>query len=352
MKTNFNFSAINPYIETNIVSNKETIQGELIKWGTDNKYPSYLMDLYKNVPTLKAVVDTYVNYITGDGIEGSFVNKEELVEIIEEFAKSYVIYGGAALNILRNRLGIISKICVMDFRTVRKSTDDKIFLYSKSFGDNCRSRSTKIIKIPAFDPEDKTQLSSIVYISNSKYTNYPTPIYEAAIKACEIEKSIDEYHLNAINNGFVSSAIVNLNNGIPDDEMKQEIEEMFTNKFTGKENAGRVIISFNNDKEHGATIEKVDTDDFSERYNTLATRSKQSIFTAFRITPTLVGIPTENNGFSAEQYKEQYVLFYTTVIRSIQKLIIRTLSNILETEIKIIPFKLDFDDATNITDVK
>lgn len=351
---NLAFAAINPFLEENKVSSEEKIVGEIIRWGLDNKYPNYLKDLYKNVPTLKSVIDTCVDYTAGEEVTGECImTADDLQDVIKEIALSYYIYGGFALNILRNRMGLVSKICVMDFRSIRFGADGKKILYSTDFVNKDRFRHNTGVKVlPEFDPNDKKQLSSVFYYKNNKYTTYPMPIYEAAITSCEIEKSIDEFHLNSINNGFMGSVIVNMNNGTPDDEIKEEIERMFTEKFTGKENAGRVVISFNNDKEHGATIEKIDTEDFSDRYESLAKRSRQNIFTAFRCTPTLCGIPTDNNGFSADEYDQQYALFYNTVIRPVQKLIIRKLNYILSTDLTITPFKIDFDNTKNIDDVE
>lgn len=144
----------------------------------------------------------------------------------------------------------------------------------------------------------------------------------------------------------MGSVIVNLNNGTPTDEQQDEIEKLFNEKFCGKENASRMVISYADDKEHQTTIEKIDTEDFSERYKTLADRSQKCIFTAFRCTPTLCGIPTENNGFSAEQYNEQFKLFNRTTIRPVQKMIIRELNKIFGEEyFEITPFTIDFDNT-------
>lgn len=348
------FAGIDPYIETHKVIPEEKVVGKIIKWGVDNKYPVYLDDLYKNVPTLKSVIDTCVDYTSGESVESqSIMDIDELHEVIKEIALSYYKYGGFALNVLRNRMGLVSRICVMDFRALRLANDKLTIFYNPDFATKERMRNIdKAKRLPLFNPEDKTQYSSVLYYKNNKYANYPTPIYEAAITSCEIEKSIDDYHLNNINNGFMGSVVVNLNNGTPDDEMKKEIEHMFTEKFTGKENAGRVVIAFNDDKEHAATIEKIDTEDFSERYNTLATRSRQNIFTAFRCTPTLCGIPTDNNGFSAEEYDQQYSLFYNTVIRPVQKLIVNKLKYVLNADLVIEPFKIDFNNTKNIKDVE
>lgn len=342
------FSAIDPYLEKNKQEGTEKeVSGQgFVYWGDNNKYPSYLNELYNKVPTLQSIINTCVDYTVGNGVNSiySYINDDDAENIILEIAKSYFIYGGFALNILRNRLGDIAKICVMDFKKLRVSKDGKIVYYAEDYDKRQYSRC-KWEKYPSFDANEK-QNNSIFYFKNSKYTHYPIPVYGAAITACEIEKSIDDYHLNSINNGFMGSVLVSLNNGIPTEEIQKEIENLFNEKFCGKENASRMVISYANDKDHQATIEKIDTEDFSERYKTLADRSKQSIFTSFRCTPTLCGIPTENNGFSSEQYNEQFNLFNKTVILPVQKLILRQLTKILGNNyFTIEPFTIDFKNT-------
>lgn len=257
-KVKLSFAALNPYVETNQIKGVEKeVSGQgMVWWGQNNHYPAYLNDLYNNVSTLQAIINTCVDYTVGDGVESTnaYINNEDAENIIFEIAKSYFIYGGFALNILRNRLGEISKVCVMDFKKIRSSKDGKALYYAENYSEKQYSRY-KWVKYPRFNPEEK-QMSSIYYYKNSKYTTYPIPTYGAAITACEIEKSIDEYHLNSINNGFMGSVIVSLNNGVPTDEVQEEIEKMFNEKFSGKDNAGRIVISYADDKDHQATMKR------------------------------------------------------------------------------------------------
>ena len=39
--------------------------GKWVEYGYDNKYPDYLLDLYRNSPTNHAVIDKMVKMITG-----------------------------------------------------------------------------------------------------------------------------------------------------------------------------------------------------------------------------------------------------------------------------------------------
>ena len=49
------------------------------------------------------------------------------------------------------------------------------------------------------------------------------------------------------------------------------------------------MISYNESDENKTTIERLNGDDFDDKYNALSERSKSQIFTAFRAQPVLFG---------------------------------------------------------------
>ena len=173
-------------------------------------------------------------------------------------------------------------------------------------------------------------------------------MWSSAVLSAEIERNIDRYHLNELENGFAPHYIVSFNNGIPSDEIREEIERNFNEKYTGHQNAGRVLINFCDDKDHGVEIETVDCDDFTDKYNALIDRSKEQLFTAFRCNPNLFGISTAQ-GFNSEEYQSSFQLFQKTVIAPIQAKIQRILDEIfgVEDSIQIKPFSISFDQPTS-----
>ena len=170
---------------------------------------------------------------------------------------------------------------------------------------------------------------------------YPLPVYAASVKACEIERMIDDYHLNSICNGFASSLIVNFNNGQPTDEMKEEIESNFDEKMTGPGNAGRVMFCWNKSKDNATTFEVPPVTDFGEKYKALAENSRQKIFTAFRAYPNLFGLSTAT-GFSIEEFDQAFKLYNRTAVRPVQRLIADAYDRIYGQPgvLNIVPFSL------------
>lgn len=355
------FAALRPRIERNIVLPTETVtsDGDRVKWGDGNAYPDYLLSLYEDVTDLAAVINGTVDYVGGDDVTidpSAFptgkVNHDgdEPRDLVRDLARDYLLYGGFAVLVIRNALGEVAELYYVDLRFLRSNSENTVFYYSEKWGD--RSSNKKEITYPAYMPDltwadldEKARnehAASIVFYKLNKSHVYPRPIYGPAVKACEAERAIDEYHLNAVENSFVASAIVNFNNGIPSDDVKAEIERTFTEKFSGSSNAGRVLFSWNPDKDSATTIDYPKVEDFGEKYNALAKNSRQRIFTAFRANPNLFGIPTESLGFSSEEYDTAFRLFNRTMVQPIQKTIADILAYIFGRDVlTIFPFTLD-----------
>ena len=343
--------AIDQYLEDNIVRPVEINSHKgFIQWGKNNEFPDYLLDLRNNVATLRTLEDGLRDYIAGDGLEiynplyTDVINKkgETLEDIMTYLAEDISIYGGFALNILRNRLGITAEIYYIPFSCIRVSEDLERIYYAPSWA----KARTKYTEYPRFNPEDKTGYSSIFYYKNTHGNLvYPQPLYSSALLSCETEKLINKYHFNSINNNFNGSYIINFNSGKPNQTQKEEIEDHFYDKYTGPENASRPVLCFNDSKDNETTITKIDGEDYGERYKTLSERTRQEIFTAFRATPNLFGIMTETTGFSEQEFAESFKLFNRTTVRPIQRAVSRSLDKILGVGWgKIKPFTINFGE--------
>ena len=110
-RANVKFLALDPYLETNIISPTEKrVPGkDFIEWGTINLYPEYLSDLYNNVATLKSVIDGCVDYIAGDdvtiiplrpGMDDGVMNSrgDTIVEQVKNISHDEEKIGGFALS--------------------------------------------------------------------------------------------------------------------------------------------------------------------------------------------------------------------------------------------------------------
>lgn len=359
---NVKFAAIDQYITRNIITpeEKETKSGgrEMMTWGENNDYPLYLLDLYNNVATLRSIIDGCVDFVTGNDVEpkrtlyDGAMNKtgDSARDIVRLCAASFYHYGGFALQVIRNAVGEVAEIYPLDLRYLRMNKDGNVFYYCEDFGKRY-TRSNNVIVYPAFMP-NANHPASVLYVKNTDTQVYPAPLYAASVKSCEVERAIDTYHLNAIKNGFHSSLFVNFNAGDPGDEIKDEIEKNFVEKFCSEDNAGRVGFSWNTNKDSATTFESLKVDDFADQYTALSKHCRQQIFTAFRANPNLFGIPTESLGFSAEEYKSSFALFNRTEIIPVQQMIVDAFDYVLDMEdsIAIEPFTLMDDEEQTLAD--
>ena len=334
------FAALDRWVEDNMVRPVErVIPGKgFVQWGERNRYPDYIYMLCGEVPTLQSIIEGNIDYVAGDGVtvlrlgdlpDGVMNARGDTVEEqVRDIAGDYEMFGGFALQVMRGMDGSIAGIAYVDMRFLRANEDCTVFWYSEEWN---KGGIGKAVRYPAFIPGlewasldergREEHASSILMVKKTHRQTYPRPLFASAIKSCETERCIDTYHLNAINNGFYGSMIVNFNNGIPVDAVKEEVERDFNDKFAGSENAGRIMFSWNRNRDSRTELITPQIQDYGDRYNTLAARARQQIFTSFRANPNLFGIPTEGKGFSNEEYAESFDLYNRTQIRPVQRLI-------------------------------
>lgn len=370
-RMNFSFAAIGSHVEENIIlPTEKVISGrDMVEWGTKNLYPEYLLTLYNNVPTLRTIINGNIDYVSGDDVTimplvKEYTNNEvnmrgdTIREQVRGIAKDYEIYGGFALQIIRNLAGEVAEIYHIDMRYLRMNKECDVFYYSEKWSKGGRN---DVVVYPAFipklnwsalsDEERERHASSILFIKNVHTQVYPAPLYAASVKACEIERQIDEFHLADIDNHFVSSAIINFNNGDPGDEVKKEVEEELNDKFAGASNGGRIMCSWNKNRESATNIVEFKVEDFGERYKALSQHSRTQIFTAFRAIPLLFGLTSEaNTGFATDEYQQSFKLYNRTQIKPVQRMICDAYDKIYGQHgvLTIIPFSIDGVTEQNV----
>lgn len=322
--------AIDKYLTRTIPSAEECSRPgqNLVTWGDDNLFPEYLDSLYHDVGLLKAIAGGCSDIALGNGITGIDCS------LAKRLAQDWFKYGGFAIQVISDRLGNISSLNYIDLKKLRTNLDCTEFYYSETWG----KYTTKYLKYPKYTGQG----SGIVYVKSTYEGVYPSPLYGAktTLECCELQKEITNYHVASLQNGFSGGVIFQFSNGIPTDEQKSEIEKNILEKFTGSGNSARVLINFSDDQEHGLTLDQLDTVDYGEKYQNLLEHTREEIFTAFRATPNLFGIPTETTGFNEQEYQGAFKLFNRFTIKPFQTALKSTLAGLGYT-LEITPYSLD-----------
>lgn len=322
-----------------------------VNWGKRNDFPNELFSLYNQCPVLSSIVASIRDYVVGNGIEfdsfredGTVNRKGDTIDtLVMRIVIDLVIFGGFAIEVKRNKFKKIAELNWIDTRNVRISEDGERVYVSKSFSTQ---KSGEIFEFPVFRPDSNDNTSILFEKGLNSRGVYPQPDWVGALKDVKILAEISNYNLNNILNNFTPSAIFNFNNGsnLPEDVM-DEIETKIYEKFVGTDCAGRFMLSFNDDREHGLDVERLQDDGLETKYSFLAEQTMKNVYSAFRINPVLLGYNQENIGFNTQEFESAFQLFNKTVIQPIQ----RKISNVFGKKLKLdtpefIPFSISFNN--------
>lgn len=340
---------------TKIVSNTHEIpkykcvsarNSPYVKWGESNDFPDYLYELFHNSSQMAAIILQMKNYVLGNGISSNFplkiVNRkmDTFENFIDKLVFDYLLYGGFAFQIIKNKLGQIAELNHLDFKYVRVDEDETKVFYSKDWSKNRRSP----LVYDRWGINSNSSNSVFYYKGQLTRECYPEPFYISCLTSLEISTQIGTFHLNNLLNGFNPSSIINFNNGANlSESVMEEIETAVTEKFCGTENSSKILLSFNDDITHKTTFERLPDDASIDKYNNLIVTTEKDIFRAFRMNKLLLGDSSESTGFNKQAYLESFALYNKSVIEPIQREIEGVLDISLGKEsVKFNKFELDW----------
>ena len=139
-------------------------------------------------------------------------------------------------------------------------------------------------RIPAFGTSSES--IEILYIKPYVAGHYYfSPVdYQGGLQYCQLEEEIANYHNSNILNGLAPSMLISFNNGIPNEEERELIEQRIYEKYSGSSNAGKFILSFNDSKDNEASIEAVQLSDAHQQYEFLSSESMRKIMVSHRVS--------------------------------------------------------------------
>lgn len=338
-------SVLSNHIDVPTLVDKKTSK-KYISWGDKNTFPSEVWEQYLLCSELQSVVNTVTDYIIGEGVLSSFNYLSDDDETIEEVVKKcvldYVLFGGFAIEGIRNHNGEIVRINYQNVMNVRVDED----LTTAYLSNSWNSWSPKnLVELPLFDRNEKQPHFIFYYRGNITRNINPVPMWVSAMKSVIILNNTRNFHLNNLENNFSVNCIINLNNGNIKSKELAEIKSKLELGYSGTDNAGKFILINNPDKDHAVTIERLESDKFGDLYKSLQDSSTDDVYAAFRINKMLIGANIQT-GFSKEEFADAYELFNKTVIVPLQNNIVRAFSKMM-IDIQFKPFEIFKNNETN-----
>jgi hypothetical protein len=324
---------------------KEQKNRDWVEYGADNNYFQYLIDRYNGSPTNNAAINGISQMIYGRGIDATDSNlKPEQYAMMRrllsdscvmKLSNDLKLFGQAAIQVIYNaeHSAIVEAdhFPVETLRPEKCNEDGEIEAYYYTGDWSELKPSEQPERIPAFGFSQEGL--EILYIKPYRAGfHYFSPVdYQGGLQYAELEEEVGNYHLNNIMNGLAPSMLISFNNGVPDEEMQEQIEQRIKQKFGGSSNAGRFILAFNDSKENEASIEPVQLSDAHNQYQFLSEECMAKIMVSHRIiSPLLLGIKDKTGlGNNADELKTASILMDNTVIRPFQQLLINAFEQIL-----------------------
>lgn len=340
MNMNINFD--NELVSPSINIDKRT---GLIKWGVDNLYPDYILDVYQNKSAIhKKIIDRKVSMTTSQGMEFN-INNQELVrfmnnntsksgdieEVFQQVAYDYWIFGAFSLGIRWSKNGeIIKSIEYIPFHKTRIVGDDIAISNDWSRRKASLDETNIYPRFDLFKNKDKVQIYYHVN-KGAGVDNYPNIDYKPAITSIETEGRIDNFHYNNSRKSFAGSYAVIFKAGKPTNEERAMISRDFEESHTGDSNGGSVVYVFANSPEEAPEFIPLQNNSNDEMYLSLDKRITQKILSAHGITsPQLFGIMDEGMTFKSKgELQEGLDIYQSIEITPVQKLFEKTINKFL-----------------------
>jgi predicted transcriptional regulator len=315
-----------------------------VTFGADNLYPDFLIELFNKSPKHNAIVSAKASYVAGIGTEVFGSNTEEIAkaeaklkninayetyeELKAKVAYDAELFNGFAVEVIWNKAKTApSEYYHIPFKNVRKGLEGD-YVYCADWTDN---KAEKIHYQP-YNPITR-ESKQIYYCQFYRpgQGEYPLPDYVGALKYIEVDTEISNYYLNSIKNGFTAQTHIQLFKGIPTPEEARATARRFKENYQGTDNAGGLIIQYNDPTEKESVINNLQPSDFDKQFDLLNKTVQQEIFVAHKVnSPMLFGVRVESQLGGRSELIEAYEMFHHAYIEPRQQKIDDTFAYLLE----------------------
>ncbi len=315
-----------------------------VAYGSDNNFFGHLISNYENSPTNNAIINAISQQIYGLGLDASDSSKrpEQYAKMITMFHKDCVqklcfdlkLMGQCAMQVIyskdRKTIAQVAHIPVENLRAEKCNEKGEIEGYFYSDDWSKVKQRTELKRIPAFGCSNEN--IEIIYVKpyRAGYKYYSSPDYTGCLQWCEIESEVSNFHLNNVQGSFSPNTLIQFNNGTPNAEERQALENRIAQKFTGT-GGNKFILAFNDNQDAAATVETLPISDAHNTYEYVSSQATEKIMVGHRVvSPMLYGIKDATGlGNNAEELKTASILMQNLVIAPFQHLLIDAFDSIL-----------------------
>lgn len=340
------------------VDSRRNKKKDYIYFGKDNLFPDYLIDLADNCSIHRALLETKSKFISGEGF--SFEGEDSQISAAEKFLESLdndflrktatdlSYFNGFYWQSKFERGGNVAYLRNIDFSYVRSGKMNENGEIEKYYFTPDWKFATKR---NSFKPEDAIYEPKPIaswyssdralvkkrgeLIEGKTYSPgklfYAEPSYLGALNYIEISNQIAEFHKNNLDNGMVGSMHIHLFEDLSDGEKRRKVEKSINNKFSGSENAGKVVVTWSTNPDMKTLVESIPVNDSHEMFTLLNSKVSEEIVMAHRTPMAMAGIKVATGLQSDDSLSRANMEYYqNTVIRPLQTVIEDSLDKVLD----------------------
>ena len=317
-----------------------------IMWGENNDYPEFLQELSAQAEH-HAILSAKIDWISRGGFDleemtpeqAAWFSEKDMDSVVYKLTNDMETYGGFCFYVYRTRGGDIDRIEWEDFSKIRVA-DNPEEGEEYLVGEDWNKYRTETEVIPKWDP-DRKDAKSLYYYTGPMANTYPLPTYFGAIAAIKTMIDIDILQMNLVRKGFFVPTVISFRNGVPDTEQQEEIAEAIKSAFTSPENAGELMVLFNNPDDEPIQVDTMETTDLDEKFKSIIEQKLQSIYSGHRVTNSaLFGVKTPGQLGGRKELLDAWELFDVNYIKPAQETIEGVLSSVLNEKWNGIQLKL------------
>lgn len=319
-----NFERYNIPLHTEPISKNEF---NWVAYGLDpgyyNLYPMFLLHLFNDSATHKAIINGKADYIIGDGmivgnkpVDIKVNDADTFTEFMRNCVIDYLLFRYFCVEVVYDRMNRPVELYHIPAQAIRTNYSKTQFWYSERYWYN--SSHDQIFE--RWQPNQSDGTSKLFYYdgySPAMTKVYPTPEYGGAIKSIESEISINEFNLNNIKNHFSASSLITFFMGasVTDDIRRKTLDDL-KRSYSG-EYGNKLLIDWQNPEGKAAEVTSLSPGDWDKQYEGTKESVINDIMIGHQITnPMLFGIQTPGKLGGGNELETSYSIFKDTYIRN------------------------------------
>ncbi len=261
-------------------------------------------DAYDDSPTNASCIDSFVQYVIGEGL----YDKNGIIDILlyldeeetEKIILDYKNHGGCSMQVLWNEKRKVYKGKHVPIDKIVLNITEKLEVdgYWYSFDFSQQQRYTPVMYAP-FTGEFKENAIEILYYRRpTSEPFFPVPDWKSALPYCEAEGAMGNRTKMFFENGADNLTVVNIYDPLLDDTEKKKKAKEVKDQTIGTGNTNKVLVSFNASLDSATTIDRVEPPQLNENSVFFSEEAERKIIVAHKM-PAILVVSQSGNSFSS-----------------------------------------------------